>query len=576
MKKTLKLLIIAFLISIAICSCGKRIVPADVSGGKIKPYDSVTFDYIFVEAIKQKLIGNGGDALKLLEQCIKINPESDAVYFQMAQIVIAFGDNNNGKKYALKALSLNKNNFWYLMMLAGTYYQENNLDSAIIFYEKAVQSFPEKEDLQLTLGNLYSENKKYDKANLIFENLDKKYGINSSSTVAAIKNLMYAGKFDEALKKAELLVQEYQEEILYKGLIAEIYRGKGEPDKAMEVYNQLLNKSPENAQTQLSLCDFFIEEKKYDDLILLLNTVIINSRIGREDKITLFARLIESPEIVKSKGDKLLVSIMVLEAAYGNDDIVLLLRPELLIAQGKLYEAEKRLEEIILIRPDNYYAWEKLLLVYLELKNYKNLQLKGEECATIFNRSFLVKLLYATAANENKNYDIALEELRKANILAGDNKELLLQVLSLKADVYYRMNDYENAFKTFDEAIKNNNEDLTILNNYAYYLAERNLRLKEAENMAKKVIEKEGTNNTFLDTYGWVLYKRGKLKEAAKIMETIIKSGEKDAEYYEHYGYIMKKRKKCDEAVSNFNEAYKLDSTKTYLLKDIENCQGSH
>jgi tetratricopeptide (TPR) repeat protein len=576
MEKILKLSIIALLISIAIYSCGKRIVPADVSEGKIKPYDSVAFDYIFVEAIRQKLLGNGGDALKMLEQCIKINPESDAAYFQMAQIAIAFGDDNNGKKYALKALSLNRKNFWYLMMLAGTYYQENNLDSAIIFYEKAVQGFPEKEDLQLALGNLYSENKKYDKANLIFESFDKKYGTNSSSTVAAIKNLMYAGKFDEALKKAELLVQEYPEEILYKGLIAEIYRGKGEPDKAMEVYDQLLNKNPENAQTQLSLCEFFIEEKKYDDLILLLNTVIINSRISREDKITLFARLIESPEIVKSKGDKLLVSIMVLEASYNNDDIVLLLRPELLIAQRKLYEGEKRLEEVILIRPDNYYAWEKLLIVYLELKDYKNLQLKGEECATIFNRSFLVKLLYATGANENKNYDIALEELRKANILAGDNKELLLQVLSLKADVYYRMNDYENAFKTFDEAIKNNNEDLTILNNYAYYLAERNLRLKEAENMAKKVIEKEGTNNTFLDTYGWVLYKRGKLKEAAKIMETIIKSGEKDAEYYEHYGYILKKRKRCDEAVSNFNIAYKLDSTKTYLLKDIENCQGSH
>jgi predicted Zn-dependent protease len=387
---------------------------------------------------------------------------------------------------------------------------------------------------------------------------------------------MFAGRFDESLKKAELLVQEYPEEILYKGLIAEIYRGKEEPEKAMEVYNQLLNRNPENAQTQLSLCDFFIEEKKYDDLILLLNTVIINSTVSREDKITLFARLIGSADIVKSNGDKLQVSIMILEAAYNDDDIILLLRPELFIAQRKLNEAEKRLEEIILIRPDNYYAWEKLLFVYLELKDYKNLQLKGEECATKFNRSFIAKLLYATGANENKNYDIALEELRKANILAGDNKELLLQVLSLKADVYYRMNDYENAFKTFDEAIKNNSEDLTILNNYAYYLAERNLRLKEAENMAKKVIEKEGTNNTFLDTYGWVLYKRGKLKDAEKIMETIIKSGEKDAEYYEHYGYILKKGKKCSEAVSNFNIAYKLDSTKTYLLKEIENCQGSH
>lgn len=568
---------VILLLSTAFYSCVKTLVPADISGGKIKPYDSVTFDYIYVEAIKQKLMGNGGDALKLLEQCLKINPQSDAAYFQMAQIVIASGDNNNGKKYALKALSLNKSNFWYLMMLAGTYYSEQNLDSAIIYYEKAAQNFPEKEDLIFTLGNLYSENKKFDKANSIFESLDKKYGTNKTSTVALVKNLMWAGRWDEALDKTDLLVKEYPEEVLYKGLLAETYRGKGEPNKAMEVYNKLMNENPDNAQIQLSLCDFFIEEKKYEDLILFLNTVIINNRITREDKITLLARLIETPELVKSNGNKLQVSIMILEATYVNDDIALLLRPELFIAQEKLDEAKKRLEEIVQIRPDNYFAWEKLLMVYLQVKDYKSLQIKGEECATKFNRSFLVKLLYATAANENKDYDIALEELRKANILAGDNKELLLQVLSLKADVFYRMNDYENAFKTFDEALNNNSEDLTVLNNYAYYLAERNLRLKDAEIMARKVIEIEKTNNTFLDTYAWVLYKRGKYKEAEKIMQFIISNGgTNDAEYYEHYGYILKKRKKCDQAISSWNSALKLDNSKTQLFNEIESCQNSH
>jgi tetratricopeptide (TPR) repeat protein len=119
------LLIIVF--SLVILSCGKKFAPADALKGKIKTYDSATFDYIFVEAIKQKLMGNGGDALKYLEQCLKINPESDAAYFQMAQILISLGDNNNGKKFALKAYSLDKGNFWYLMMLAGTYYSMNRL-----------------------------------------------------------------------------------------------------------------------------------------------------------------------------------------------------------------------------------------------------------------------------------------------------------------------------------------------------------------------------------------------------------------------------------------------------------------
>ncbi len=169
MRKTGLLSLVILVLAISFFSCNRKIVPDEVSGGKIKPFDTATFNYVFVEAVKQKLLGNAGDALKLLEQSIKINPESDAAYFQMAQILIANGDLHNGKKYALKAWSIDQKNFWYQMMLAGTYYQEKNLDSAIIFYEKAVMFFPEKEGLQMTLANLYSEGNKFDKAAQIYE-----------------------------------------------------------------------------------------------------------------------------------------------------------------------------------------------------------------------------------------------------------------------------------------------------------------------------------------------------------------------------------------------------------------------
>ena len=35
----------------------------------------------------------------------------------------------------------------------------------------------------------------------IFDSLDKKYGVNETSTVSAIRSLMAAGKYDEALIK---------------------------------------------------------------------------------------------------------------------------------------------------------------------------------------------------------------------------------------------------------------------------------------------------------------------------------------------------------------------------------------
>jgi tetratricopeptide (TPR) repeat protein len=538
-----------------------------------KNYDEAAFNYVYVEALKQKLLGNAGDALKYLEQCVKINPESDAAYYQMAQIVGSNGDLKNGKKYALKAIKIDERNLWYLTMIAGMYYQEKKIDSAIYYYEKAVKTYPDNDKLLLTLGNLYSENNNFAEAISLFGKFDEKYGVNEASTVSAINNLMAAEKYDEALVKAQQLLAEKPDDLLYNGLLAEIYRGKGDKEKALDVYNSLIERNPDNAATQLSLCDFLMTEKSYDELFVFLSSVILNNKVSREDKISLMARIVELTDFTKEQQDKLTLSLMVLEANYKEDDVIPLLRVEMLIGKQKLLEAAARLEEIVKLKPGNYYAWEKLLLVYLQLSDYEKLTRKGEECASMFNMSFLAKILFATGATETGKYDIAIEELRKAEILAGDNKDYLLQVFTQRADVYYRMKEFSRSFEMFDKAISINKEDLTVLNNYAYYLAEQNVRLKEAEEMAKRVIEMEKDNPTFLDTYAWVLYKRGKLREAAKIMETIVGSGnETDAEWHEHYGYILMKQKKCREAIFNWNIALKLDSAKTHLNKEIENC----
>ncbi len=573
MKRT-NYLILTGLLLLSLGGCSEKIAPSSGAGKQGKDFDASTFNYLYVEAIKQKLMGNSGDALKYFEQCVAINPKSDASYYQMAQIVIAGNDLKNGKLYAEKALSVDEGNIWYLMMLAGIYYQEKNADSAIVYYEKAAKYFPEKENLQLTLGNLYSENREFEKANVKFRDLEDKVGPHESVILSSVKNLMAAGKYDEALIKMNGLLKIKPEEILYNGLLAEIYSGQGEVVKAMEVYNMLMLKYPDDPQIQLSLADFLISHSQFDDLFQILTTISLNSKIGLQDKVALFVRLLDIPDFIISAGDRLSVSLMVLEAEYKDDNIVPLLRADIMIKQLKYAEAVSRMEELIKLNADNYYAWEKLLFLYLQTGDYINLMKRGEECARLFNRSFIAKVLYANGAIETGNYTVAIEELRKAEILAGDSKSDLMQILTMKADVFYRMKEYTKAFEIFEQALANSKEDLTVLNNYAYYLAEQNLDLRNAEEMSERVVEKEGTNTTYLDTYAWVLYKRGKLNEAAKIMERIINSDEKpDAEWFEHYGFILKRQKKYEEAVKMWRIALDIDSSKDHLKKEIENCE---
>jgi tetratricopeptide (TPR) repeat protein len=557
-----------------VAGCTKKSAPATSLPKSIKSTDTVAYDYVYIEAIKQKLLGNIGDALTYLEQCIEMDPQNDAAYYQMAQISMQRGDLENGKKYGLKAVKLDDKNFWYLTMMANIYYQEKTYDSSIYYYEEAIRDFPEKESVKLALADVFSQKGDFRKADDIYKSLEIKYGLNENISLLYIKNLINAKNYKRAEEKVLQLLKTSPDEIVYNGLLAEIYHNMGENNKAFDIYKKLMGKDPSNPQTLLSLTGFLVTEKNYDDLLTILNNVVRSDEIRKENKIALLANLMDNQDLLNAKASEFELILKIFEDLNKEDPVIVLLRPDLYEKTGQNDKAIERLEEIIKENSNNYYAWEKLLLLYSDMQDYDKLLIRGEECATKFNMSFLAKVLYASAAIEKGKYDIAGEELAKAKILAGDQKQMQIQVMSMEADLYYREKEYDKCYEKFREALKIDPQDIIVLNNYAYYLAEQDRDLKNAEKMAAYVIEKEKDNSIYLDTYAWVLYKRGKVKEAVRIMEDIISKGEKDdAEWYEHLGYMMKALRKCEQAIEYWKRAMELDSTKSGLEEEIKNCK---
>ena len=557
-----------------VAGCTKKSAPATSLPKSIKSTDTVAYDYVYIEAIKQKLLGNMGDALTYLEQCIEMDPQNDAAYYQMAQISMQRGDLENGKKYGLKAVKLDDKNFWYLTMMANIYYQEKTYDSSIYYYEEAIRDFPEKESVKLALADVFSQKGDFRKADDIYKSLEIKYGLNENISLLYIKNLINAKNYKRAEEKVLQLLKTSPDEIVYNGLLAEIYHNMGENNKAFDIYKKLMGKDPSNPQTLLSLTGFLVTEKNYDDLLTILNNVVRSDEIRKENKIALLANLMDNQDLMNAKASEFELILKIFEDLNKEDPVIVLLRPDLYEKTGQNEKAIERLEEIIKENSNNYYAWEKLLLLYSDMQDYDKLLIRGEECATKFNMSFLAKVLYASAAIEKGKYDIAGEELAKAKILAGDQKQMQIQVMSMEADLYYREKEYDKCYEKFREALKIDPQDIIVLNNYAYYLAEQDRDLKNAEKMAAYVIEKEKDNSIYLDTYAWVLYKRGKVKEAVRIMEDILSKGEKDdAEWYEHLGYMMKALRKCEQAIEYWKRAMELDSTKSGLEEEIKNCK---
>ncbi len=108
------------------------------------------------------------------------------------------------------------------------------------------------------------------------------------------------------------------------------------------------------------------------------------------------------------------------------------------------------------------------------------------------------------------------------------------------------------------------------LNNYSYYLSERNERLDQALIMSAKSNKLEPNQATYLDTYAWIYYKLERYEEAKTWMEkAIVYGGSGSGVILEHLGDIHFKLGDIDEAIKFWKKAREVGGASEFLEKKI-------
>ncbi len=145
-------------------------------------------------------------------------------------------------------------------------------------------------------------------------------------------------------------------------------------------------------------------------------------------------------------------------------------------------------------------------------------------------------------ASEMKDSQTVIDECRKLMELQPDDPDAQVTGYAIIGDTLYSMGRRREAFKSYENALKINPEDLAVLNNYAYYLSLKKQRLRKAEKMSRLTIEKEPDNPTYLDTYGWILFLRGKAAEAKPYFKhAMIYGGKDSAVILMHFSLVLEK-----------------------------------
>jgi tetratricopeptide (TPR) repeat protein len=152
-------------------------------------------------------------------------------------------------------------------------------------------------------------------------------------------------------------------------------------------------------------------------------------------------------------------------------------------------------------------------------------------------------------------YEGVLKQVQRDADLEPEERDLVVErVRAELSNVYVEAHQVDKAAEQLEILLKKRPDEPTYYNDLGYVLADHDMRLDEAEQMIRKALEldkerrqknakfdpkTDHDNGAYLDSLGWVLYKKKQLTEARKYLQLAIEDkNTQHIEIYDHLGDV--------------------------------------
>jgi len=252
-----------------------------------------------------------------------------------------------------------------------------------------------------------------------------------------------------------------------------------------------------------------------------------------------------------------LEAIELLNRVKITEDTPLDLYKMLLIAYSNIedYESEISISnEIIKKFPFDPIGYESLAIAYLETTKYISAIEVLNKAINIFpDEYYFYYYLGLCYRNSSKNKQ-AINYFLKALEINSELKNIIHEL----AKLYNLESDYNRSDSLFTVLLEENINDAIIMNDYAYFIAERedvdSGKLNFALELSKDVLSIVPNSPEYLDTMGWIYYRMGEYQMA---LEYLLKSQSLDKQnsiILEHIGDVYLKLEKFEKALNTYNK----------------------
>lgn len=561
-------------IGLSSTSCGTHKAAQVQPVSQLTEADYRRHDYYFLEATRQREAGNHADALALYEHCLSINPQSAAVMYELAQYYAFLQQPERSRVLLEKAVELQPDNFWYRQTLGAYYRSIKEMDKAIAVYEEMSTQFPARGELLMMLMDLYSQQKDYPNLIKTLDRLEVKEGKSEQLSMEKYRIYLQMGDKENAFREMENLSKEYPNDVRYRVMLGDSYLDNERPDEAYAIFQAALAEDPENAQAQLSMASYY-ERMGMDSLFYLQQeAVLMNSKLGSSVKAEVMRRIIlQNEQTGKDSTRVLQLFDRMLSVPQEDATIATLCYSYMQHKQMDDSVGVPVLEKILEVEPDNIAARYSLLMVAVRKNDYAE-AVRICEPAIQYNPEELAFYYYLGISyfQVERNLD-ALAVLQKGvtQVTPESDKKLVSDFYTFIGDLHHSMEKQEACYEAYDSALVYNPDNIGVLNNYAYFLSLERRNLDKAEEMSFRTVKAEPKNDTYLDTYAWILFEKERYTEARIYIDEAMKNGGgESATIVEHSGDIYYMLGEVDKALEFWKQAAGMEHESATLERKIK------
>lgn len=494
-------------------------------------------------------------ALRLFGRALEVDSTYAPAHFSMVRLLQEnFPD--SALYHARKAYQLDTTNHWYLDSYARCAILLDDYVLAQPLYEKLLKMVPNDINAYRILAIIYNHINQPQRAIMLIDTAEMRVGRNIYLTALKQMLLTTTGQTERAIKEAQVAVEDLPYEPSLRVNLAELYSKSGRDSLAMSQYNEAMKLDSVSFQTLISYSGFLYGRGEIDKYLEVLSIIVSldDPVISAGGKSQLIREVTANEALYRKYQVEITMLIAKLVAKYPNNINIVNLQAHNFIAIGEVEDAINVYKNQLAQEPPigSYYA--SVISLERHLNRTDSLYRYLHEATERMPEAIEFRLDLAYTLAFDRRYDEAVEVIDEGLKLPNVTDSIRIIYYSTKGD-YYQMlarrdssiinkKALKSCFKCYDKALAYDPDNISVLNNYAYfisiYMNDSHKKLELARAMSMHTTSIESSNPTYLDTYAWVLYQLGEYEEAKMIMRQAFSLDiSNNYEIALHYGEIL-------------------------------------